>query len=79
MKTNLPSPHYIEQAMQLSKEDAERLLARMRRKLTSRLEREKIDPLHAVALQLEFEDEQLKEWRENLAELRKRYDSKTKA
>jgi hypothetical protein len=73
MKKDSPSPNYIEQAMRLSKEDAERLLSRMRRKLTSRLEREKIDPLHAVAFQLQFEDEQLKEWRENLAELRKRH------
>ncbi|MDO8291096.1 MAG: hypothetical protein Q7T44_17925 [Parvibaculum sp.] len=73
MKTDSPSPNYIEQAMLLSKDDAERLLSRMRRKLTSRLEREKIDPLHAVAFQLQFEDEQLKERRENLAELRKRY------
>jgi hypothetical protein len=75
MKTSSPSPNYIEQAMRLSKEDAERLLARMGKKLTSKLEREKIDPLYAVALQLQHEDEQLNEWRENLAKLRKKYEA----
>jgi hypothetical protein len=73
MKSTVPSPEWVEKAMLLSKDDAERVLARMRKKITRRLQHEKIDPLSAVALQLQLEDEQLKEWREKLAELRKQY------
>lgn len=72
MKSTAPSPEWIEKAMLLSKEDAEHILARMRKKITRRLEHQAIDPLAAVALQLQLEDEQLKEWRDKMAELRKK-------
>jgi hypothetical protein len=71
MKLTTPSPEWVEKAMLLSKEDAERILSRMRKKITRKLECEKLDPLSAVALQLQLEDEQLKEWRSKVAELRK--------
>ena len=72
MKSTAPAPEWIEKAMLLSKDDAERILARMRKKIARRLEHETIDPLAAVALQLQLEDEQLKEWRDRLSELRKK-------
>ena len=71
MKLKTAAPEYIERALALSKEDAERLFSRMRGKLHRRLDAEKIRSLEAVALQLQLEDEQLKEWRDNLDGLRK--------
>ena len=73
MKFRTASPEYIEKAMLLSKDDAERMLARMRKKITRRLDHEEIDPLEAVALQLQLEDEQLAEWRDKVSELRRKY------
>ena len=71
MTQKTPSPAYLEQAKLLSREDAERVFSRMRKKLSLNLQHEKLDPVDAVALQLELEDDQLKAWRENLADLRK--------
>lgn len=73
MKLKTPAPEWVEKAMLLSKDDAERILARMRRKLTRKLEHDEIAPLEAVALQLQLEDEQLNEWRARIAELRSRH------
>ena len=73
----IPSEEYLEKARQLSKAEAEQLLARMRGKLNRRLEDNKVDPLEAVALQLELEDEKLAEWRARWAEITER-DSKKK-
>lgn len=72
MKSTAPSPEWIEKAMLLSRDDAERILARMRKKIVRRLEHEAIDPLAAVAMQLQLEDEQLKEWRNRMSELREK-------
>lgn len=69
MKLKLNSPHYLERAAALSREEAERLFSRMRGKLARRLEHEKIDSLDAVALQLQLEDEELNEWRQRWQEL----------
>jgi len=76
MKLKTPAPEWVEKAMLLSKDDAERILARMRRKLTRKLEHDEIAPLEAVALQLQLEDEQLNEWRARIAELRSRHAEK---
>jgi len=65
-----PAREYLEKAKALSRKDAERLLARMRGKYTRRLEDKKITAIEALALQLEFEHEQLFEWRKNLAKTR---------
>jgi hypothetical protein len=67
-----PNEAYIEKAKLLSKEETERLLSRMRTKLMRRLEDRKMSPLEAVAIQLELEDEDLNEWREKWAELKKK-------
>jgi hypothetical protein len=73
-----PSEAYLEKAKTLSKEEAERLLTRMRGKLTRRLEDQILDPLEAVAIQLELEDEKLAEWRERWAEISARETKKKK-
>jgi hypothetical protein len=70
MKHDQPSEQYIEKAKLLSKEDAERLFARMRRRYLRWTFKEKLNPLEAVALQLEYEDEQLEEWRDKMNELK---------
>lgn len=67
-----PSEAYLEKARRLSKEETERLLSRMREKLTRRLEDKKLSALEVVAIQLEIEDEALSEWRERMQEIRKK-------
>ena len=62
------SEEYLEKAKSLSREEAEQILSRMRRKLMRRVEDKETSPLEAVALQLQKEDEDLKEWRERWAE-----------
>ena len=71
----MPSEDYLKKAKLLSKEETERLLARMRAKLARRLEDRKLTALECVAIQLEIEDEELKEWRKNMAAIRKRTKS----
>ncbi len=63
------TPEYLEKAKALSHEDAELVLSRMRGRLERRIEYRKLDPVEAVAIQLELEDEQLQEWRERWAEI----------
>ncbi len=69
MKQRQASPEYIDRAMALSQEEAERLFSRMHRKLAHRLEMAEIRSLEAVALQLQIEDEDLQEWRRHWAEV----------
>jgi hypothetical protein len=71
-----PSDEYLEIAKNLSKEETERLLSRTRSKLIRRLESEKMTALEVVAIQLEIEDEDLSEWREKMAEIRKKAKAK---
>jgi hypothetical protein len=71
-----PSDEYLEIAKNLSKEETERLLSRTRSKLIRRLESEKITALEVLAIQLEIEDEDLSEWREKMAEIRKKTKAK---
>ena len=71
-----PSDEYLEIAKNLSKEETERLLSRTRSKLIRRLESEKMTALEVVAIQLEIEDEDLSEWREKMAEIRKKEKAK---
>ncbi|MGE5770809.1 MAG: hypothetical protein ACM3Z4_02000 [Hyphomicrobiales bacterium] len=49
----------------------------MRAKLMCKMKDEKLSTLECVAIQLEIEDEQLKEWRARTAEMREK--EKTKA
>ena len=71
-----PSEAYLEQAKLLSQEETERLMARMRNKLTRRLEDKKLSELEVVAIQLEIEDEELNEWRAKMEEISKKTKTK---
>ena len=66
MKIKTANEEYIAKAESLTKEDLERLLSRMRDKLTRRFEDNKLSKLNVLALQLEYDDERLAEWRENM-------------
>ena len=68
-----PAKDYLEKAKGLSKQNAERLMARMRGRFTRRLEDKRYTALEALALQLQFEDEQLMEWRKKVAEIRSKH------
>lgn len=63
---------YIEKAKELSHVEQERLLSRMVGKLPKRLRNEKVTLEEAFAIQLELEDEQLHEWRENMAVIKEK-------
>ena len=76
MKIKAADEEYLEKAKQLSEEDAERLLSRMGGKLPRRLQKDKLSREEALAIQLEIEDEMLKEWRERVAEIRDREQPK---
>lgn len=71
-----PSDEHLEKAKLLSEEETERLLSRTRSKLMRRLENEEMTALEVVAIQLEIEDEDLGEWREKMAEIRKKAKAK---
>jgi N-acyl-L-homoserine lactone synthetase len=71
-----PAETYVEQAKLLTEEETERLMSRMRTKLTRRLEDKKFSELEVVAIQLEIEDEALNEWREKMVEMRKKSKAK---
>jgi Holliday junction resolvasome RuvABC DNA-binding subunit len=71
-KLKKPEKEYLEKAKELSKKDAERLMARMRGRFTRRLEDKKLSAIDAMALQLEYEHEQLMEWRKNIAKIREK-------
>ena len=74
----VPSEEYLEKAKLLSREEAEKILSRMRHKLMRRIEDNESSPLEAVAMQLQKEDEDLKEWRERWAEITERENKKKK-
>ena len=64
MKIKTASEKYIEKAKKLTEEEVEKLQSRMRGKLTRRADDKKLTMTEALAIQLELDDEQLKEWRE---------------
>lgn len=70
MKMLTPSNEYLEKAKRMSCDDAERLMARMRGRFGRRTEDKKLSTIEALALQLEFEDEALAEWREKMLDIR---------
>jgi hypothetical protein len=72
LKIKIPNEEYLEKAKRLTEEEAERLLSRMIGKLPRRLERRKLLELEALAIQLELEDEQLKEWRERMLTIKEK-------
>ncbi len=71
MKIKTPDAAYIEKARNLTEEETERLLSRMGGKLRRRQDKDKVTHLEALAIQLELEDEQLKEWREKMDAIKK--------
>ena len=75
MKSKMPSPEYLEKAKKLNNEEIERLLVRMRGRFTRRLEDKRIGAIEAIALQLEYEDEELEEWRERMTEMRSKEEA----
>ncbi len=78
MKLIVPSEEYLEKAKLVSNEEAERLQARMRGKFSRRFEDKKLSAIEAIALQLQFEDEELVEWRQKVSEIRARHKDKQK-
>jgi hypothetical protein len=78
LKIKKANDEYVEKAKNLTEEEVEKLQSRMRGKLTRRAEDKKLSTLEALAIQLEFEDEQLAEWRKNLQEIRKKDHAKNK-
>lgn len=70
---------YLAKVQKLSAEEAERLLSRMTGKLPRRLEKDKLSREEAMALQMELEDEQLQEWRNVMANVKKKEEAKKKA
>ncbi len=72
-KGSSPKKEYLEKAKDLSKKEAERLMARMRGRFIRRLEDKQFTETEALALQLEYEDEQLRQWRKAIAEVREKH------
>ncbi len=72
MKIKIAEEEYLTRARALSEEESERLLSRMSGKLPKRLHKDKLSKLEAMAIQLELEDEMLREWRERMAEIKKK-------
>ena len=63
---------YVAKAKKLIEEDRDRVLSRMGGKLPKRLQKEKLTVEEAIAIQLELEDEQLQEWRANMAAIQEK-------
>ena len=63
---------YLAKAKKLTAEERDRVLSRMVGKLPKRLLKEKLTPEEAIAIQLELEDEQLQEWRKNMADIQEK-------
>ena len=72
IKLEPPSKEYLQKAKTLPKKEAERLMSRMRGKFARRLEDQKFTATETIALQLAYEDEQLTEWRKNIAKIREK-------
>ncbi len=65
-----PSQTYVEKALTLSKAEAELLQLKVRGRFMRRREDARISRIEALALNLEFEDKLLNEWRARLAQIR---------
>jgi hypothetical protein len=76
-KMGKANEEYVAKAKKLSEKQQERLLSRMDTKLHKRMDKHKLTPLEAIAIQLEVEDELLEEWRDKVAEIREK-ESKAK-
>jgi hypothetical protein len=78
LKIKEASEEYLERAQQLSDDEIDKLQYRMRGKLYRRAEDKKLSLVEALAIQLEIEDEELKEWREKRAQMLAKANKKSK-
>lgn len=78
MKIKTASEEYLVKAQDLSEDEIDKLQYRMRGKLYRRAEDKKLSLLEALAIQLEIEDEELKEWREQRANMLEKASKKKK-
>jgi hypothetical protein len=69
---------YLILAKQLDEDESERLLSRMTGKLPRRFQKDKLSREEALAIQLEWEDDQLQEWREVMGKIHKQDEEKEK-
>ena len=76
MKIKPAANEYLEKAKQLSEDESQRLLSRMRGKPAQTLEDKKLSTLEALAIQLEIDDELLSEWRKNMFAIKVKEDKK---
>jgi hypothetical protein len=76
MKIRTPNKVYLKAAEDLTTDQQDRLLCRMRGKLTRRIEDKKLNTIQALAIQLEVEDAELAEWREKMSEIKEKEKSK---
>ncbi len=76
MKIKPAANEYLEKAKQLSEDESQRLLSRMRGKPAQKLEDKKLSTLEALAIQLEIDDELLSEWRKNMFAIKVKEDKK---
>ena len=76
MKIKTPNEKNLKEAEKLTKEQKERLLSRMRGKLTRKLESEKLNSVEAIALQLKVENDDLVEWRKKRNEIKEKDKNK---
>ena len=67
-----PPKEYLEKSKALPKGEAERLMSRAKGKFARRFEDKTITAIETIALQLAHEDEQLKDWRKNIAKIREK-------
>jgi hypothetical protein len=78
MKIRTPNKQYLKVAEDLTTDQQDRLLCRMRGKLTRRIEDKKLNTIEALAIQLEVEDAELAEWREKMSEIKEKEKSKNR-
>ena len=78
MKIKPAADEYLEKAKQLSEDESQRLLSRMRGKPARKLEDKKLTTLEALAIQLEIDDELLSEWRKNMFAIKEKADKASK-
>jgi hypothetical protein len=78
MKIRAAKEEYLKVAEQLSPDQKDRLLCRMRGKLTRRMEEKKLRTTEALAIQLEIEDADLAEWREKMHQIKAQNKDKSK-
>ena len=72
MPRRIASEEYVEMAKKLTKAQADHLFMRMGHKLGRMADDRKLTVYEALAIQLEIEDENLREWRERFSDIKER-------